>query len=168
MKKVALVFIAVTAVCGAPFLFVYALPIQLPSPTTLKKVFPADSYNVFTKSARVMLYSLESEKRIEGKELFHGYSVLGKTEVRSPKLQAKLKSSFVKAMPGAYGAACFNPRHGLRLVDGEKTVDLVICFECGTTVTYYGEAKGEGDVFGTPARLYNRVLREAGVEITKN
>jgi hypothetical protein len=27
-------------------------------------------------------------------------------------------------------AGCFNPRHGLRLKGGGKSVDLVICFEC--------------------------------------
>jgi hypothetical protein len=168
MKKAVIIITALVAICGTVLFVAYGLTNQQPSPEQLRKAFPNDSYDVFTKSQRAILYSLEPEKRVEGKELFHGYSVLGKTEVSNPKLQGELKSSLVKAMAGAYGAACFNPRHGLRLMHDEKTVDVVICFECGTTVTYYGEAKGEGDVFGTPARLYNRILRDAGVEITKN
>ena len=168
MKKAVGIIIALVSICGTVLLAAHGSANRKPTPEQLSKAFPNDSYEVFTKSQQVTLYSLEPEKRIAGKELFHGYSVLGKTEVSNRKLQSELKSSLVKAMAGADGAACFTPRHGLRLTSGDKTVDIVICFECGTTVTYYGEAKGEGDVFDTPARLYNRVLRDAGVEITRN
>src|SRR5918993_1481937 len=158
MKKAVIVIIASVSICGTFLFAAHGSANRKPAPEQPRKAFPNDSYEVFTKSQQVTLYSLEPEKRIAGKELFHGYSVLGETEVSSQKLQSELKSSLVKAMAGAYGAACFNPRHGLRLLNGDKTVDIVICFECGTTVIYYGEAKGKGGVFGTPARLYNRAL----------
>jgi len=168
MKKAIGVSTALAFIFGTLLLIVHVVNSQQPSSEKLKRAFPKDSYDVFMDSRQLILYSLEPEKRIEGKELFHGYSVLGKTDVSNAKLQAELKSSLVKAMAGAYGASCFSPHHGLRVIQDKKTVDVIIRFECGNIVTYYGEAKGEGDVSDTPTRLYNRVLSDAGVGITKN
>ncbi len=43
----------------------------------------------------------------------------------------------------AYVIECFNPRHGLRLQIGGRTIDFLICFECQQV-----EAKGFGKISG--------------------
>ena len=34
------------------------------------------------------------------------------------------------------GAKCFDPRHGIRVTTGGKSVDLIICFECSWVYVY--------------------------------
>jgi hypothetical protein len=181
MKKLSLTITAAVLVCCVLVLAVYSQTRQQPSQKELKRAFPGDSYEVFTKSQKVVLFSLEPGVSIANSqedwakaatgaaEYFHDYRVLGKTEVKDAELQTNLKSSLLKAMPGGDSAACFNPRHGLRLIVGDKVVDLLICFECGTFITYYNADKGKASLFGkAPAQLYNRTLLDAGVELTKN
>jgi len=64
-------------------------------------------------------------------ERLHDYVVLGSAEVAADDAAAVLEAIFdgIRASDGTV-AACFNPRHGVRVVDGEHVVDLVICFEC--------------------------------------
>lgn len=138
-----------------------------PSAEHLGKAFPLDSYDVFTNSKEVILYSLlPSPGLIEGMGQFHDYSVLGSTNVRDVILKERLKSFLVQAICGPREEILgSSSSHGLRLLLDENVVDVVLSFQKGRMVTYYGEATGEAGVIATPARLYNRVLRNAGVPI---
>jgi hypothetical protein len=53
---------------------------------------------------------------------------------------------------------CFNPRHGIRLITGSTTNDLLICFECQVIK---GWGFKDGDFFSTapsPAPVFNDML----------
>src|SRR6266511_2767014 len=80
---------------------------------------------------------------------------------------AKREKSLYRAINyGSMPAACFNPRHGLRAEMNGKSVDLVICFECSGLIVYAGKEKGVAVLSSIPAqRLYNRIMRAAGVVI---
>jgi hypothetical protein len=69
---------------------------------------------------------------------FHGFGVLGKTELREPKLQARLVAAIAEGIRANTGlmANCFNPRHGIHAVRGTQAADLVICFECSSLRIY--------------------------------
>ena len=63
---------------------------------------------------------------------FHGYRILGSTEVDDAaqrKVLIDLVAIGVDESDGTV-AACFDPRHGLRVRQGDEVVDLVICFAC--------------------------------------
>ena len=63
-------------------------------------------------------------------------------------------------------AACFNPRHGLRVTRNGKTIDFVICFEC-FQVKVFGGDKDEGGfrITDTPQPSFDKVLRDAKVPL---
>lgn len=103
----------------------------------------ADSIKkVFAKATKVYLYSIDpnhgkrfsGERPVNSKKVFHGYPVLGRVEIVSPKERKALLDEFVKGIPQDDGNmpdnSCFNPRHGLRMITGSSTNDLVICFQC--------------------------------------
>lgn len=141
---------------------------QQPSSDEIAKGFPADSYQVFKNGKNVTLYSIQPESSGRDGESFHGFLVLGKTLVNSENSQVLLKHFLLNAIPDAYGAACFNPRHGLRITDNEKTLDLVICFECGHFVSYYGDQKGESSLESFTADIiYNQILKNSDIELSK-
>jgi hypothetical protein len=138
-----------------------------------KNVFSASTLKALEQGDRFVLLSL-NPKNINGweeqvarpKSSFHYYEVLGKVEIQDPKERIELLQALFKGMADSRGisAACFNPRHGISATLGKETVDLVICFECGSMVIH---ASDETSLFvsQTPMPTYNRILQNAGLPI---
>jgi hypothetical protein len=132
--------------------------------------FPDEAKAILEKSDRVELYSLEPVEAKEG-ETLHGWKVLGKTVIKDKTRKAVL-DALAKGIadPGKGGAKCFDPRHAIRASHGGKSVDLVICFECGW-VYVFPDGKGqavarvETDTIFQP--VFDKALKDAGVPLAK-
>lgn len=64
-------------------------------------------------------------------ERFHDYRVLGRASVPVGARWRLLEALYagVGESP-SLGAGCWEPRHGIHAVRGDRTVDLLICFKC--------------------------------------
>jgi hypothetical protein len=62
---------------------------------------------------------------------------------------------------------CFNPRHGIRAIHREDTVDLVICFECRNFIYSAGSVSSSGWLSDAPEPLYSRILKSRGVPLAQ-
>lgn len=122
------------------------------------------------------LYSLDpDERRARGKaappkDTFHDWAVLGKTKVTSKADRKRLADALRLGVEDNFGmaAGCFIPRHGIRLKDGDRTVDLVICFECLSVQVFEdGKAKPGFLTTGGPQPTFDAVLKAAGVKLPK-
>jgi hypothetical protein len=132
---------------------------------------------LFGKAETFELYSLDPERKVgddgkvvEVKDGFHGWKVLGKTEVKGAAERKRLADALRLGAEDNFGmaAACFIPRHGLRLKGGGKTVDLVICFEClQVSVFVDGERKQGFLTTGEPQKEFDSQLKAAGVKLPK-
>lgn len=115
---------------------------------------------------------LETETaETEPVESLHGFRVLGSTQVEDPTLRYNLLTSFEQGFEDHDGsvAACFNPRHALRMTVDEKLHEFVICFECRQVKHYVDGAVTENLLISnSPATTFNEALREAGVPLTDN
>src|SRR5262245_2261848 len=100
-----------------------------------KKAIPAALKEALDKAEKVVLYSLEPSDKA-GKKDFHGWTVLGKVELKDKDTRAKTIKAVTESLAVGSGAMCFRPRHGLRLERKGKSVDLVICFECSSVRVY--------------------------------
>jgi hypothetical protein len=67
------------------------------------------------------------------------------------------------------GARCFEPRHGIRATDGKKSVDLVICFECGWVYVFVDndEKSVQLNIKGNLQPALDKVLTDAKVPLPK-
>jgi hypothetical protein len=106
----------------------------------------------------------------DGKEYFHDYRVLGRTEIKDSKRKAELLAALYRGVEDrrASPAACFDPRHGIIAVAGTNRVELLICFHCNQGQEY--SASGQRGFLigkGTARELFNRTLTEAGVPLAK-
>jgi len=123
------------------------------------------------KADTAELYSLDPDpRRDKDGGGFHGWKVLGKTEVKGEAARKELLGALRRsADENELGPAlCFNPRHGLRLTAGGKAVDLVICFECLQVEVYDGADKAKGFlVTADPQPAFDRVLTAAGVPLAR-
>jgi hypothetical protein len=135
---------------------------------------PEEVERLFDKAERFELYSLDPEnefgKGAREKDGFHGWKVLGMTEVKGEADRKRLVDALRLGAEDNFGmvAACFIPRHGIRLKGGGKTVDLVICFQCLSVQVFEDAKRKEGFLTtGEPQEVFDAVLKAAGVKLPK-
>ncbi|MCC9658805.1 initiator NS1 family protein [Rhodopirellula halodulae] len=98
---------------------------------------------------------------------FHNWNTLGATPVsRDDRTKiAELLIASVPENPGAI-AACFNPRHGIRVVHDNQQFDFVICFECLQIYWYIDDEKQPTILTsGSPLPAFNGILRGASIPL---
>ena len=137
-----------------------------------KNAIPAELRAVLEKADAIELYSLSPKRgeKVEGQDAFHGWRVLGRTTVKDNGDRTKLVKAFKKGVDDNAGevAACFNPRHGIRVTHDKKTVDFVICFECLQVAAYVGDKREKGFLITkTPQKVFDGVLKAAKVELAE-
>jgi hypothetical protein len=116
------------------------------------------------------LYSLEpwTDAGTEGERL-HGRLVLGKTTISDPTKRSELLARLDAGIADqGKGAKCFDPRHAIRATYAGKTVDLVICFECGWVYVYLdGKEVKQEEVNSGIQPTFDEALTAAGVPLAK-
>lgn len=100
----------------------------------VREAFPGAWRAVLESADRLHLLALDPHDRGATGDAtrFHGFAVLGQAEIRDPAERRGLVAAVYRGINESGPlAACFIPRHGLRAEQGGRTLDLVICFECG-------------------------------------
>ena len=133
---------------------------------------PKEVRDAFEKATEYDLYSLDPSrlrKKDAKDELFHDWKVLGKTRLKGDAAK-KIRAAIDKGRKDSDGsvAACFNPRHGVRIVHDKKTYDLVICYECLSANVFEGEKRlGQFLTARGPETTLNKTLEDARVPLAK-
>lgn len=101
---------------------------------------PSAALEVARDSTTFEVMTLDPGQEGAADQDFHGHRILWRTIVTDRAAQERI----VDIVNGgvsffASPAKCFNPRHGVRMSHGKRTVDLVICYECGTIQIHEGE-----------------------------
>jgi hypothetical protein len=125
----------------------------------LPAAFAGEKNEVVPELAKVLatadeatLYSLTSESGKDPKAGFHGYPILGETQLKGKDL-GTIIGEFNQAVKNSDGVIirCFSPRHGLKVKSAGEEFDVVICFECAAYHVYQkakliskGGLKGNG------------------------
>jgi hypothetical protein len=135
----------------------------------VRNVIPATAAAILEQADHFELLSLNPDQRRKAAEGdFHGYRVLGTAVISDTETRKKLVSTFKKAVAENQGtiAACFNPRHGIRVTRNEKLADFVICFECNQ-VQVFGEVQGTFMITNSAQPPFDNILRSGGVPWAK-
>jgi hypothetical protein len=126
---------------------------------------PKVANEALEKGTDFELFSLNPAHLTEKPENhFHGWEVLGSTKIDDAKTRGQIVAALRKGVAESDGmvAACFNPRHGIRVQHGGKTIDLVICFECLSAAVYVDGERSDGFLTtSSPQATFDRVLKAA-------
>lgn len=133
---------------------------------------------------QLTLYSIDGNRRIveatkeaqeelpkdatkDPEEQFHTFPVLGKVDVKDPEKRKEILTAFQEGIDRSDGTMnkCFWPRHGIRVVKGQRTIDYVICFECLQFEKHEGSSESNRAITRIPQTLFNQVLKDAGVPL---
>lgn len=134
-----------------------------------RNIIPAQAATILELADHFELLSLVPHIQLPAAEGdFHGYKVLDRIVVTDRETREKLVSAFKKAVEENQGpvAACFNPRHGIRVTQNEKWEDFVICFQCDN-VQAFGAVQAEFKITNSAEPLFEAVLRMSNVTGTK-
>jgi WG containing repeat len=137
------------------------------SATEDRNVIPEAAAAILEQADHFELLSLNPDyQQIAAEGDFHGYRVLRTAFIDDAETRKKLVSTFKQAVAENQGieAACFNPRHGIRVTRKEKQADFVICFECNQ-VHVRGAVQGTFLITHSAQPLFDSVLRSKGVSV---
>jgi hypothetical protein len=100
---------------------------------------------------------------------FHDFGVLGRATIRDPGEIKALVAAFQEGRrEGGQAYLCFDPRHGIHVRDGDKDLDLVICFECEQGYLYFGDIDGRWfGISKSPRPSFDEIFKKAGLQIAK-
>jgi hypothetical protein len=136
-------------------------------PAGIEKGIPAPAKTILEQADEFELLSLDPRPlRKPPKGAFHGYNILGSTQVQDASTRRKLVTALEKGIAenGGTMMACFNPRHGIHVTRGKDYADFVICFECAQ-IQISGAVSGEVLTTRTPQLIFNQVLMDAKIPL---
>jgi hypothetical protein len=124
----------------------------------------ADRVQIFALDPKTGPENAWAETEKDGR--FHGYRILGVADVAEGPERVGLLDALQDGMNRApeCGAACFFPRHGLRVVMGKSCTDYLICFECSWVHVYGGTDTG-GPISAAPRERFSATLTAHGVPL---
>jgi hypothetical protein len=143
-----------------------------------KNVLPPEVEKILKSAKQFTLLSLdpaeiskEENERLGPTASFHGFRILGKTEIDEPAERATLVRALLAGIADANGQAynCFDPRHGISATVDDDKVDLVICFECLQIYGYLNDkpimVNGFVNLLTSrlPRPLFNEAVKKAGL-----
>ena len=131
---------------------------------------PTDASYALRNATTMELLSLDPAPRDKDSdaEVFHGWTVLGTTQLSDDTTRNSLLDAFFAGVAenNTTSAACFEPRHGIKVTYDGKQYDFVICFRCYQCRWYVdGKDKGVFLLSRSPQATFNRILRDASVEL---
>ncbi|MCM2373425.1 hypothetical protein [Aporhodopirellula aestuarii] len=137
--------------------------------TPLGATLPDEALDALRHGSEFTLYSLDPAliDPAPNSGRFHNYRVLGTTDPADPDRQS-LVDALARGVAESVGAiaACFDPRHGIRVVHDQKQHDFVICFDC-LQIHWYVDGDGRRSVLTSesPVAVFNAVLSRASVPL---
>lgn len=131
----------------------------------LDERFPKRGREILENTQRIEVYETEV-CALKGYTLlpiekyrFQGCKVLRRADVTDPALRKQLVEQIVVAIGTSdSGAACFDPRHGVRAKHGGRRVELLICFECSNFRGVSNEDSFAGGFSADVEEMFEQIL----------
>jgi hypothetical protein len=138
--------------------------------------FPSEVLDALAQDSNAIFYSVDNtsfDALSQGlslseapEEEFRGYRILGKVSLDSTDERKSLCGALVKAtFQGWDAAACFDPRHGFRVMDSRGTFEVLLCFECGLAQVFYPDGTKKKVYLAAKPDFFNQILTSHGVAV---
>jgi hypothetical protein len=145
-----------------------------PTSSVPNNEFPDPVRLAFENASECDLYSLDPWYFLDGagnapSHDFHRWEALGKTHLKAQQARCVLEAvDQGRRESDGKSYKCFEPRHGVRVPDGAKTYDLIICYHCGNAIILEGDRMiGGFTTASKPSEFLNQVLIDAKVPLAK-
>jgi hypothetical protein len=140
----------------------------------LSEKIPEPVRTALEQSPEFELVSLDPKHRDEDSPSeFYRRRVIGKTVVKDAATRNRLLGALDASVRAEknMSAACFDPRHAIRVAHGGKEFYLAICFHCGHIYFFVDNRRENENYFATdysPLTVFDEALKAAGVPLAKD
>jgi hypothetical protein len=124
------------------------------------------------KAASFELLSLDptfrANKADRRNDDFHGWRILGRLRVEGDEKEAiaAALNEGVDESNGIELGCAIEPRHGIRVTDGDRNTDFLICFKCGQVVVLVGDTESsEFLTTASPRKQFDAILGKSQMPI---
>ncbi|HTF89318.1 MAG TPA: hypothetical protein VK843_12980 [Planctomycetota bacterium] len=138
-------------------------PVALPSNEANR--LPAEVETLLREASTMELISIDPNElppdaAAPAQETFHGYKVLGRAPLADAGQRKTLAELVLQGIRESDGRQekCFEPRHGIRVEQDARVLELVICYEC-LSIKAFGNVFGAGH--GAETVLTSRAVEPA-------
>ncbi|MEZ0228867.1 MAG: hypothetical protein ACAI25_09595, partial [Planctomycetota bacterium] len=132
-----------------------------PPTAKVKDAFPDETRAVLEQPDELEVLALVCERPPKtGEDVFRGYPVKKRVTVPKEERAALIAALYQGIEDGGPVAKCFEPHHGLHAKQGDKTVDLVICFVCLQTQVHDGGRRRTVATTKAPESALGKLLGE--------
>ncbi|MEW6505942.1 MAG: hypothetical protein AB1457_18475, partial [Chloroflexota bacterium] len=90
----------------------------------------------------LVLRPMMAQSFVELRGSFHNFPVVSTSEVDPSKAPEAVKAVTGDLIPFVQKACIFSPRHGLSIEYANRTIDVLICYQCGDVVIFEGSSNG--------------------------
>lgn len=119
---------------------------------------------------------VEPKRKVSPDKEFHDYPILGQHILPvTPEMKLIIEDLDRAGQLWSGGvAACYFPRHGIRVVEGKHVYDLQVCYECFTAILIADSVRVGAIYFAGPGinspqapnpNALNALLKKAGVKL---
>jgi hypothetical protein len=117
----------------------------------IDNLLTAEEQEIFKKADKVEIFLIdertdesvdfkkEENQKLYEKDRFHGYKVLKTVVLSELGNKQKIIENIFPFVGKGSQARCFMPRHGIRATYKDKTIEFLICFECGYIYAFSGK-----------------------------
>jgi len=124
----------------------------------------------FPVPSQMTLYSIQADQVPHSERAYQamdieGLPLLGKTKISDPQVRQRIIAALNQAVTATTVESCFNPRHGLRAIEGSSVTDYIICFECSIIHVIADGKLTAYAINGSAQEILNKLLRAANVPL---
>ncbi|HEY8665281.1 MAG TPA: hypothetical protein VIL86_01390 [Tepidisphaeraceae bacterium] len=138
-------------------------------PTELSALDSVDEYELLSLKGNV---TIQEEPGPPNPALsrphLYGHEILGRTMIADLQTRRQLNGALKAGVRENNGeaAACFNPRHAIRVTRAGVTTEFLICFECSRVEVWRNDKEiAKFLVTASPQPVFDGVLKSAGVPL---
>lgn len=131
---------------------------------------PSNARQCLFQSSEMILYSIDPAHSFEPKKneiAMQSFKVLGSLPIEDVNTKLALANEIkrVTSVLLPFSAACFNPRHAIRVSNQKESFDFLICFECSIIEVYQGETCIATVSITGYSDIFNDLLEKANIPL---
>jgi len=136
------------------------------------RALPEEIVKAVSAAKSISLYSIQPWGGPDLDEWnLHGHHILGHVELQQTKAQTAIAALYKAVSEGsaALPMCLVTPRHAIRVVSGDVTYDILICYQCGQLDLFKNDERLPfmGSI-GRNSAILNSLLKSAGIPLADN
>ena len=106
-------------------------------------------------------------KNFRDEDYFYDTKIVGQVDLTREQTRELLDRVLIGLEEESESWMCFNPRHGLQVMIENRTIEFLICFECGSLYIYDAEDVVDASTSGSAEFAFHQILIANNIKVVE-